>query len=209
MIRILLSLILCLSAFQALADLEAGVDAVSRRDYDKAFQEFKPLAEEGDIAAQVNLGNLYMMGLGVQQSDEDAFHWYQRAAEQGERIAQTKLGIHYYHGLGVPQDVQEAGRWFLMAAQKGEPGAESILGSMYALGDGFSKDYVQAYYWYSLAKQQGSQSAQEGLESLAEDMTLEQKDQALKLLNKPKAVPVSDAPHPAHKARSHRKKHKR
>ena len=78
------------------ADLQTGVDAIVRRDYATALNAFKPLAEKGNVAAQVNLGNLYMKGLGVEQNYHLAQHWYLKAAEQGERMAQTKLGILYY-----------------------------------------------------------------------------------------------------------------
>ncbi len=40
-------------------DFEVGVEAWGRGDYDRAVQEFLPLAEQGHAQAQVNLGIIY------------------------------------------------------------------------------------------------------------------------------------------------------
>lgn len=164
------------------ADLDAGIEAVARRDFAAALAEFKPLAEKGDVAAQVNLGNLYMKGLGVRQNYVEALRWYRNAAEQNEPMAQSKLGILYYYGLGVAQDYAEAGLWFRKAADQGESGAQAVLGSLYALGEGLPRDYAQAYYWYSLAAEQGNPDALAGRASIVDEMTPGQMDEALRLL---------------------------
>jgi len=176
-------MLLLAAASPSQADLEAGVDAVARRDFAAALNEFMPLAERGDVAAQVNLGNLYMKGLGVRQNYGEALRWYRNAAEQNERMAQSKLGILYYYGLGVPQDYAEAGSWFLKAAEQGESGAQAILGSLYALGEGMPRDFARAYYWYSLAADQGNEDASMGRASLVDEMTPGEMDEALRLLS--------------------------
>jgi hypothetical protein len=165
------------------ADLQTGVDAIVRRDYDAALNAFKPLAEKGNVAAQVNLGNLYMKGLGVEQNYHLAQHWYLRAAEQGERMAQTKLGILYYYGLGIAKDPAEAARWFQKAAESGETSAQSILGSLYASGEGVAKNPAMAFYWYTMAEEQGNKEAAKGRKSLEEEITPGQRDEALRLMN--------------------------
>jgi TPR repeat protein len=174
---------LLLAALPVHADLEAGVDAVARRDFAAAFKAFKPLAAEGDVAAQVNLGNLYMKGFGVKQNYGEAARWYRNAAEKDEPMAQSKLGILYYYGLGVPQDYAEAGRWFIKAADRGDRGAQTVLASLYALGEGLPRDYVKAYYWYTLAAEQGSEDALAGRSSIADEMTPAQMDEVLRLLS--------------------------
>lgn len=165
------------------ADFQAGVDAVVRRDFDTALRVFKPLAEQGNVAAQVNLGNLYMKGWGVEQNYHLAQHWYLKAANQGERMAQTKLGILYYYGLGIDKDLAEAMRWFQKAAEGGETSAQTILGSMYAAGDGIPKNLVQAFYWYTMAEEQGNQEAAKGRKSLEDEITPGQRDEALRLMS--------------------------
>jgi TPR repeat protein len=165
------------------ADLQTGVDAIVRRDYDAALNAFKPLAEKGNVAAQVNLGNLYMKGLGVEQNYHLAQHWYLQAAEQGERMAQTKLGILYYYGLGIAKDPAQAARWFQKAAESGETSAQSILGSLYAAGEGMAKNPALAFYWYTMAEEQGDKEAAKGRKSLEEEITPGQRDEALRMMN--------------------------
>ncbi len=56
-----------LLAAPAWADIQAGVDAHNRGDYDTALAEFRPLAEQGKASAQSNLGVMYEKGRGVPQ----------------------------------------------------------------------------------------------------------------------------------------------
>jgi len=164
------------------ADLQAGVDAIVRRDFATALTIFKPLAEQGNVAAQINLGNLYMKGWGVEQNYHLAQHWYLKAADQGERMAQTKLGILYYYGLGIDKDLAEAAHWFQKAAESGETSAQTILGSLYASGDGVTKNLALALYWYTMAEEQGDKEAAKGRQSLEEEITPGQRDEALRLM---------------------------
>lgn len=173
---------LLLASFAIQADFQAGLVAIAQHDFPAALQAFKPLAEQGNAAAQVNLGNLYMKGLGVTQSYPMARRWYRSAADQGERIAQSKLGILFYHGLGVEKDPAEAARWFQKAADQGVASAQSILGTLYAEGDGVPKDPARAYYWYTLAEEQGDAEAARGRKSLEEELTPGQRDEALRLM---------------------------
>jgi TPR repeat protein len=167
--RVLLLGLLSLAAV-ARADLQAGLAAAGRQDWAAALAEFKPLAEKGDPAAEINLGNLYMRGLGVPQDYGKALQWYRRAADQGDAAGQSKLGLLYYYGLGVPLEYGEAARWFRRAAEQGEVSAQTILGSLYSLGEGVEKNNAEAYFWYTLAAEQGSPSAAEAKDSLVEDM---------------------------------------
>ncbi len=170
------------AALPAQADFQAGLVAIAQRDFAAALKAFTPLAEQGNAAAQVNLGNLYMKGLGVTQNYPEARRWYRSAADQGERMAQSKLGILYYHGLGVEKDPAEAARWFQKAAEQGVTGAQTILGSLYAAGDGVPQDLAKAYYWYTMAEEQGDAEGGKGRKSLEEEITPGQRDEALRLM---------------------------
>ena len=46
-------------------ELEEGLTAYVRGDYETALLCFRPLAEEGNSEAQFNLGNMYDKGKGV------------------------------------------------------------------------------------------------------------------------------------------------
>jgi uncharacterized protein len=62
--------IVLVSAFAApvaAGTFEDAVDAHARGDYAKALRLIRPLANDGDAAAQFNLGVMYVTGRGVQQ----------------------------------------------------------------------------------------------------------------------------------------------
>lgn len=168
-IRIALLLVLGLIE-AALGDMGAGLDAIERKDYAAARLEFELLAEKGVADAQVNLGNLYMRGWGVQQDYAAAFDWYRRAAAQNNSFAQSKLGILHYYGLGTVQDPAEAARWFEKAADQGDAHAQTTLGLLFANGDGVPRNPVKAYFWLTLGFEFGDASAHEERLQLASDM---------------------------------------
>ena len=118
--RIALAVALLVSlAAPAWAGLYEGWAAYQRGDFDTAFWEWKPLAEQGHAEAQFNIGLMYDKGQGMAQDYAEAAKWYRRAAEQGHAFAQAKLGSMYYDGRGVPQNYVEAHLWFNLAAARG------------------------------------------------------------------------------------------
>ena len=177
------SLCLFMSASLHSAELGKGLSAAARRDWTEAYQEFKPLAEAGDPNAAVNLGNLYLRGLGVVENPKEAFRWFKQAADQGHPKGQGKLGMMYYYGLGTPEDREEAIRWFKKAAEQGDPESASILGSIHSIGEGSKKDPVEAYLWYSIAADRGKPGAQEQRGLLMEEMTPSEQTEALNRLD--------------------------
>ncbi len=100
-------------------DFQTGVDAYNRGDYATALKEFRPLAEQGDAAAQFDLGTMYDKGQGVPQGYQQAAGWYTKAAEAGYASAQNNLASMYFIGEGVPQDYVLAHMWAHLAASQG------------------------------------------------------------------------------------------
>ena len=99
----------------AAGGIERGGAAYNQGDYGTALREWRPLAEQGDAGAQLNLGFMYDNGYGVSQDYEEAVKWYLRAAEQGSDRAQYNLGLMYDVGYGVPQDFVRAHMWYDIA----------------------------------------------------------------------------------------------
>ena len=128
--RILFAVILVVaSATVAAADsFEEANSAYQRGDYAVAMKLWRPLAEQGDSSAQVNLGVLYHNGQGVPQDYQEAMKWYRKAAEQGHPGAQSNLGRLYDNGQGVPQDFVRAHMWFNLsaAASSGDNGKKAM-----------------------------------------------------------------------------------
>ena len=87
------------------------------------YDDTRQLAEEGDAAAQFDLGVNYYLGRDVPKNDAEAAKWFHLAAEQGYAAAQHNLGVMYYLGEGVPQDYVETYVWSSMAAAQGNESA--------------------------------------------------------------------------------------
>jgi TPR repeat protein len=98
--------------------LEDGADAYARGDFATALRLFRPLADQGNSAAQALLGGMYSLGVGVPQSDAEAIRWFRRAADQGNASAMSSLGSMYEYGHGVPQDFVRAHMWFNLAGSR-------------------------------------------------------------------------------------------
>lgn len=131
--------------------------------YAKALKLYRSLAEQGDVKAQIMLGSMYDVGLGVSQDYLEAAKWYLLAAKQGDAKAQSKLGSMYDIGLGVPQDSKEAIKWWRLAAEQGDAFSQLNLGAKYDHGKIVSQDFKEAVKWYRQAAEQGNAFAQEKL----------------------------------------------
>ncbi len=83
---ILIGLLLC-APVSAHADYEDGLYLYLQGQYDKAINEFKPLAQEGNAKAQYILGSMYANGQGVLQDYVHAHAWLNLAAAQGHEKA--------------------------------------------------------------------------------------------------------------------------
>jgi TPR repeat protein len=169
--------IVCL-AVPAWADFQAGMDANNRGDYATALREWRPLAEQGFIAAQFNLGQLYANGQGVPQDYVQARQWWEKAAAQGDASAQVNLGLLYENGQGVPKNYKTAVYWFRRSATYGIAMALVNLGLMYEHGSGVPQDVVLAQKWYILGAANGDKLGAERRDALAKRMTPAQLFQA-------------------------------
>lgn len=104
-------------------DFDKGFAAYDSGDYAKALEEWRPLAEQGFVSAQYNLGNMYRIGEGVPQDYAEAVWWYRLGAEQGRANAQNNLAVMYSEGRGVIQDNLYAHMWYNIAASLGAESA--------------------------------------------------------------------------------------
>ncbi len=94
------------------------------QESEEAAASLLAVAEQGDAAAQHNLGVAYHQGQGVAQNYEEAVRWYRMAAEQGFVLAQHNLGVMYAEGLGIAEDYAEAYAWIRTAVTQGFPNPE-------------------------------------------------------------------------------------
>jgi TPR repeat protein len=101
------------------ADFADGLAAFDAGDFEAAFSEWRALAEQGDIEAQVALAGLYLTGSGTRADAAQAFAWYRRAAEAGDPVAQLNLGDFYSRGVGTARDPVAAYVWLSLSAARG------------------------------------------------------------------------------------------
>jgi TPR repeat protein/beta-lactamase regulating signal transducer with metallopeptidase domain len=148
----------------AAGELNEGLGAFDRGDYQSALGRLRPLADQGNAAAQDRLGQMYDRGLGVVRDYVQAVAWYRRAAMQGDAAGQQDLSQMYAQGHGVPVDPLAAALWarqgllhmmegptcepklmfetqgadqvapLQAAAERDDPQAAVLLGSYYEIG---------------------------------------------------------------------------
>jgi uncharacterized protein len=104
------------------ADLAFG--AFQRGFYLTAMKQAEPLANLGDAAAQVLLGEIHSRGLGVPVDMKKAAPWYQAAARSGSAEGQFRYAMMLLDGRDVPQDLAEARDLMKSAADSGLPLAQ-------------------------------------------------------------------------------------
>ncbi len=129
----------------ALADFKAGVEAANKGAWTTAVREFTPLAEQGDSAAQFNLGLIYANGRGVAKNDIQALIWYSKAAHQTHARAQANLAFMYATGRAVPQDLIAAYMWASLAMSHAQGSTREAAARFRAtLASGMTPDNVAA-----------------------------------------------------------------
>lgn len=87
--------------------------------YEKCFEGYLALAEQGYPLAECQVGYFYYEGLGVEADLEQAFYWTNRAAEHGDRDAQCNLAGFYEEAVVVSRDMEKAKHWYRRAALQG------------------------------------------------------------------------------------------
>lgn len=140
------------------SDTAAGLDAFKRKDYQRAYEEWKAAAESGQAEAQFDLGLLYAQGLGVHRDLTAAEQWYRKSAAQGNAEAQFALGLLYSRGWGNPRDEADAIRWLQMANSVDSEGPPMDWAPLE--GYGINRSPKEAIYWLRQAAEKGHPGAE-------------------------------------------------
>ena len=83
---------------------EEGVEAYQNNNYQQAFAIFLPLAQAGNVDAQLSVGTMYDRGQGVEQDSQEALKWYKLAADQGDNIAKSLLKTMFSSTEGATEN---------------------------------------------------------------------------------------------------------
>ncbi|MBT4553205.1 MAG: sel1 repeat family protein [Candidatus Thioglobus sp.] len=161
--KILLVLLITGLISVSYAGLKDVKEAFERGDIKAAFELIQPIAEEGNVVAQYNLGMMYAEGDGTDVNNKKSAYWYTKAAEQGHKRAQNSLALMYGNGEGVEQDNEREFYWFEKSANQGHHSAQYNLASLY---ENKLKDYDKALYWYRKSASQGNYVAQYAMAEL-------------------------------------------
>ena len=167
-------------------------------------------ANAGDLAMQVQAGNIYTDGSGVEIDYQQAARWWKVAAERGHLVAQMNLAEAYLRGRGVQRDAEAAIGWYLTAANHGWAPAMMKLSQIYERGASeIAADIVESYRWAWLVFAAGQMKLQDQVQHEAvirpksdsealwritsnvfNQMTEEQKEEAMNRARAWKPVPL-------------------
>ncbi|MQA64619.1 MAG: hypothetical protein GEU76_01760 [Alphaproteobacteria bacterium] len=117
-VALIAALVLAGTAAATAASLKQGRQYYVAKEYDKAFEEIEPLAEDGEAQAQYILGVMYLRGQYVAEDPAIAAEWFRKAADQGHAISQINLAILFARGEGVEKNLREAYFWSRLARRQ-------------------------------------------------------------------------------------------
>ena len=86
---LIVALVACLPLGAMAQEFDKGLAAEQSGDFATAFQEWRPLAEQGDASAQNNLGVICESGQGVPQNYVSAHMWYHIASANCQKDSGT------------------------------------------------------------------------------------------------------------------------
>lgn len=161
----------------ARADVKAGVDAWAEGDFERAVNEWRPLALAGDADAQFNMGQAYKLGRGVATDLPAALDWYRRAHGQGHVRATDNYGLLLFQ----QGRRDEALPLIRASAERGEPRAQYIYGTALFNGDLVPQDWVRAYAMMTAAARARLSQASDSLKQMDEYVPEDQRQRALAL----------------------------
>ena len=140
-------------------DFNKGFDAYKKQDYLNAIIEWMPLAKQGNMTVQYNIGRMFYLGQGVPKDYSKAFKWFEISAKQGHSDAQVFIGNLYDRGHGVLKNFKVAAKWFKLAAEQNNAMAQAKLGVYYMRGLGEIKDQIKAYMWFNISAANGNENS--------------------------------------------------
>lgn len=134
-----------------------GCTGAAAAKADDGLDRLRAAAEQGDAAAQYQLGTRYLEKsdgaarrrdpTAREEDNQEAIKWLRLAAEHGNVDAQARLGVLYAYGGVVSRDPAEAAKWTRLAAEQGNRNAMLRLAEMYSEGRGVPRDLGEAKRW--------------------------------------------------------------
>jgi len=162
----------------ALADIQAGLDALDAGDVAVAATEFQSAFQDGNGDGAFYLGRLFEFGLGAEKDMTRAANLYAAAAEAGSVNAMNRLGLLYLEGTTLLKDYALARENFCKAAEIGDQNGQLNCALMLKEGRGGEAEIERAAELLQAAGDQGNIAAKNLLaamyqsgDGVAEDMS--------------------------------------
>lgn len=109
------------------------------------FERMSPLANEGEVLAQIAVAEACFYGRGTPTNRVAAVEWFRRAAEAGVASAQASLGLCLLNGLGCEKNAEEAVEWYTRGAEQDDLNAINGLAFCFLHGFGVEKDEKKGF----------------------------------------------------------------
>ena len=153
-----------------LAALSLCVVLVTGCGASSKFKAIHEKAVKGDAQAQLELGQMFLAGTEVKQSDSEGAKWCQQAAAKGLPAAQRFYGMMLLAGGAVPRNLAQGRVWLEKAANQGDVAAQIELATMLGL---FSPpfDYAEAMKWLLISEKNGSTNAPALIKLISEQIS--------------------------------------
>lgn len=144
-----------------------GLAGTPRND-GRALELFEKAAAAGHTRAQINLGILYLRGLGVPRDLVQARAWLEKAAASGDPQALYTLGRAMSESTEqIGADPVRAADLYRKAAEKGHALAGLRYGLALSEGSGIKRDIPTAQRWLMQARENGVPEAALALGDMA------------------------------------------
>ena len=104
------------------------------------FERMSPLADEGEVLAQLAVAEACFYGRGTPTNRVAAVEWYRKAANTGDASAQASLAYCLLYGLGCEKNVVEAAEWYARGAEQDDLNAINGLAFCRLNGIGVDRD---------------------------------------------------------------------
>ena len=111
--------------------------AIREDDFSEIVKMLRAKAEQGDELSMIVLGDLYVLGQGMENSDyQEAFNWFKKAADKNNAIALFRLAPMYCEGNPVQPDLAECYKLFLLSKKFANEGSVPTIDETIKMLDG-------------------------------------------------------------------------
>jgi TPR repeat protein len=133
--------------------LDIAQTAYDEQEFDAAFEIWTPLADGGNIDAQMAMADAALnCSCDLKDGTNIAFKYYRMAAEKGNARALRQMG---YIARYIGTDKVEAALYYKAAADKGDVESQIELGDLYSEGVGGEATLPESVKYYLMAAAQG------------------------------------------------------